>query len=207
MLALQTETIRTSVTVDAITVATNFELDARYLWLTGCLRRLSALQFLPRWLALKRLLLDGELNEGIAIQLLVDVSSSMDMTTSSASGQKVSRIELAKEIVEEFVGGDGDTLIGRPHDMIDRLPLHAMQTRGAHSHRHDALIQIVRNLEIQERPNEDGTAYGDALAIAAARLKNLEELNTAKISSTWKQSRAALSSSLLMARITLALTY
>ena len=45
---------------------------------------------------------------------------------------------------------------------------------------HEALLQIVRNLEIQERPNEDGTAYGDALAIAAARLKNLEELKHRK---------------------------
>jgi Ca-activated chloride channel family protein len=37
-------------------------------------------------------------------------------------------------------------------------------------------LQIVRDLNVQERPNEDGTAYGDALALAAARLHNLEEL-------------------------------
>ena len=95
---------RTSVTVDAITEATNLEPGrARYLWLTGCLRKLSVLAVLialagPQVPAS----FDREVNEGIAIQLLVDVSSSMDMTTSSISGQKVSRIKLAKEIVEEL---------------------------------------------------------------------------------------------------------
>ena len=93
----------------------------------------------------------------------------MDMTTSSASGQKVSRIELAKEIVEEFVGGDGDTLTGRPHDLIGLITFaRYADTRSPLTFGHEALIQIVRNLEIQERPNEDGTAYGDALAIAKA---------------------------------------
>ena len=174
---------RTSVTVDAITVATNLELGrARYLWLSGCLRKLSVLAVLvalagPRAPAS----FDREVNEGIAIQLLVDVSSSMDMNTSSASGQKVSRIELAKEIVEEFIGGDGDTLAGRPHDLIGLITFaRYADTRSPLTFGHEALIQIVRNLEIQERPNEDGTAYGDALAIAAARLKNLEELKHRK---------------------------
>jgi Ca-activated chloride channel family protein len=120
-------------------------------------------------------------NEGIAIQLLVDVSSSMDMSTKSATGEKVSRMELAKEIVEEFVAGDGDTLAGRPHDLIGLITFaRYADTRSPLTFGHEALLQIVRNLEIQERPNEDGTAYGDALAIAAARLKNLEELKHRK---------------------------
>ena len=38
---------------------------------------------------------------------------------------------------------------------------------------HDALVEIVRGLTVQERPNEDGTAYGDALALACARLDQL----------------------------------
>jgi Ca-activated chloride channel family protein len=120
-------------------------------------------------------------NEGIAIQLLVDVSSSMDMNTKSATGQKVSRMELAKEIVEKFVAGDGETLAGRPHDLIGLITFaRYADTRSPLTFGHEALLQIVRNLEIQERPNEDGTAYGDALAIAAARLKNLEELKHRK---------------------------
>ena len=174
---------RTSVTVDAIAVAPNLEPGrARYLWLTVYLRQLSVLAVLvalagPRAPAS----FDREVNEGIAIQLLVDVSSSMDMNTKSATGQKVSRMELAKEIVEKFVAGDGDTLAGRPHDLIGLITFaRYADTRSPLTFGHEALLQIVRNLEIQERPNEDGTAYGDALAIAAARLKNLEELKHRK---------------------------
>lgn len=173
----------TSVTVDAIAVASQLEPSrARYLWLTLYLRQLSVLAVLialagPRAPAS----FDREVNEGIAIQLLVDVSSSMDMTTKSATGQKVSRMELAKEIVEEFVAGDGDTLAGRPHDLIGLITFaRYADTRSPLTFGHEALLQIVRNLEIQQRPNEDGTAYGDALAIAAARLKNLEELKNRK---------------------------
>ena len=88
-LALQKETI-TSVTVDAITVATHLDRTRPLPLACGCLRKLSVLAVLialagPRAPAS----FDREVNEGIAIQLLVDVSSSMDMTTSSASGQKL----------------------------------------------------------------------------------------------------------------------
>ncbi len=38
---------------------------------------------------------------------------------------------------------------------------------------HDALVEIVRELDIQERPTEDGTGYGDALALACARLDQM----------------------------------
>ena len=174
---------RTSVTVDAIAVAPNLEPGrARYLWLTVYLRQLSVLAVLVAlagpWAPAS---FDREVNEGIANQLLVDVSSSMDMNTKSATGQKVSRMELAKEIVEKFVAGDGDTLAGRPHDLIGLITFaRYADTRSPLTFGHEALLQIVRNLEIQERPNEDGTAYGDALAIAAARLKNLEELKHRK---------------------------
>ena len=175
--------IRTSVTVDAIAVASNLEpRRARYLWIIVYLRQLSVLAVLialagPQAPAS----FDREVNEGIAIQLLVDVSSSMDMTAKSATGQKVSRMELAKEIVEEFVAGDGDILTGRPHDLIGLITFaRYADTRSPLTFGHEALLQIVRNLEIQQRPNEDGTAYGDALAIAAARLKNLEELKHRK---------------------------
>jgi Ca-activated chloride channel family protein len=33
----------------------------------------------------------------------------------------------------------------------------------------------VQNIEIQDRPNEDGTAYGDALALACAQLEQMSQ--------------------------------
>ena len=38
---------------------------------------------------------------------------------------------------------------------------------------HDALVEIVGELDIQQRPTEDGTSYGDALALACARLDQM----------------------------------
>lgn len=116
--------------------------------------------------------------QGIAIQLLVDISSSMDMRTFDRAGKPISRIELAKKLCAAFIGGDGDRLPGRPHDLIGLITFaRYADTRSPLTFGHQALLDIVRQLRIQDRPNEDGTAYGDALAIAAARLHTLPELN------------------------------
>ncbi|MBK1827026.1 vWA domain-containing protein [Haloferula rosea] len=118
-----------------------------------------------------------ESTEGIAIELLVDISSSMDFRVDRPDGERMTRMEVAKEIVERFVAGDGDRLGGRPHDLIGLITFARYpDTRSPLTSGHSALVQIIRDLEIQDRPNEDGTAYGDALALAAARLKRLDEL-------------------------------
>ena len=151
---------------------------ARYLWVPVFLRRLAIVLLI---VALARPQAGStysmEVNEGIAIQLLVDVSSSMGMNARNESGESVTRMEIAKQLVERFIAGDGAQLQGRPNDLIGLITFaRYADTRSPLTLGHDALLQIVRYLEINERPNEDGTAYGDALAIAAARLKNMEEL-------------------------------
>lgn len=118
----------------------------------------------------------AQVSEGIAIQLLVDVSSSMSMDMKLPDGKSRSRIEAARELVEKFIAGDGDTLKGRDGDLIGLITFaRYADTRSPLTLGHDALLAIVRDLEIQERPNEDGTAYGDALALAAARLEQLDD--------------------------------
>jgi len=118
-----------------------------------------------------------EATEGIAIELLVDISSSMDFRVDLPDGERMTRMEVAKEIVERFVVGDGERLGGRPHDLIGLITFARYpDTRSPLTTGHAALVQIIRDLEIQDRPNEDGTAYGDALSLASARLKRLEEL-------------------------------
>ena len=79
----------------------------------------------------------------------------------------MSRLEAAKRVVEQFIRHRPDDLIGlitfaRYADTLSPL------TTG-----HDALVEIVRGLAIQERPSEDGTGYGDALALACARLDQM----------------------------------
>lgn len=113
--------------------------------------------------------------EGIAIQMLVDVSSSMDMDIQTSEGP-MTRMEVAKKVMEQFVAGDGKDLSGRPDDMIGVVSFARYSdsvcpmTLG-----HDALVYIIRELSINDRPNEDGTAYGDATALAAAQLKSQEQ--------------------------------
>jgi Ca-activated chloride channel family protein len=101
----------------------------------------------------------------------------MDMNIKDADGESATRMEVAREMVADFISGDGGELKGRPDDLIGLITFaRYADTRSPLTFGHDALLQIVRQLSIQERPNEDGTAYGDALAIAAARLRNPEEL-------------------------------
>jgi Ca-activated chloride channel family protein len=166
---------RTSITVPSVSLwSDQAPGKARYLWLPIALRRVSIVLIL---LAIARpqagSTFDMEVTDGIAIQLLVDVSSSMDMSTKDAEGKSASRMEIAKQLVERFIAGDGGELQGRPDDLIGLITFaRYADTRSPLTFGHEALLQIVRNLEIQERPNEDGTAYGDALAIAAARLRD-----------------------------------
>ena len=108
-----------------------------------------------------------ETREGVAIQLLVDISSSMDQSLAVEDGARMSRLEATKRVVEQFIRHRPDDLIGlitfaRYADTLSPL------TYG-----HDALVEIVRELDIQERPTEDGTGYGDALALACARLDQM----------------------------------
>jgi len=108
-----------------------------------------------------------ETREGVAIQLLVDISSSMDQSLATGGEVRMSRLEAVKRVVEQFIRHRADDLIGlitfaRYADTLSPL------TYG-----HDALVEIVRGLGIQERPTEDGTGYGDALALACARLDQM----------------------------------
>jgi Ca-activated chloride channel family protein len=153
---------------------------ARWLWLPITLRHVSAILIL---VALARpqasSSYEAQVSEGIAIQMLVDVSSSMDISTAKVDGQRSSRMEVAKTMVKQFIAGDGETLNGRPNDLIGLITFaRYADTRSPLTFGHKALLQIVDDLKIQERPNEDGTAYGDALAIAAARLNNMDELRS-----------------------------
>lgn len=179
LFALRGRLRRTSLQVSSLGVWADEDAGrARYLWVPVGLRRLALVLLL---VALARpqagTTYSLDVSEGIAIQLLVDVSSSMDMNVRDLDGRNSSRMEIAKELVERFIAGDGDTLKGRSDDLLGLITFaRYADTRSPLTFGHDALLQIVRSLDVQERPNEDGTAYGDALALAAARLQNIEEL-------------------------------
>ncbi|MEE9369047.1 MAG: VWA domain-containing protein [Pontiella sp.] len=112
--------------------------------------------------------------EGIAVELVVDISSSMDISM-PFQDTTMSRMEVTKQVVEQFVGG-GEELDGRPNDLIGLISFaRYADTICPLTLSHDSLLFFIRSLEIESRPNEDGTAFGDAVALAAARLKTAEE--------------------------------
>lgn len=116
--------------------------------------------------------------EGIAIALVLDVSSSMDIRL-DFRGERATRFSVAKEVLETFILGDGENLHGRPNDLLGLFTFaRYADTISPMTHAHKALAERVREMELGTRPNEDGTAFGDATALAAARLKTMEETHT-----------------------------
>lgn len=119
-----------------------------------------------------------ETRQGIAIQLLTDISSSMEQSLASGEDVRISRLEAVKPVLEQFIRHRPDDLLGlvtfaRYADTLSPL------TYG-----HEALIEIVRGLTIQELASEDGTGYGDALALACARLDWLGQWQSSNDSGT-----------------------
>lgn len=113
--------------------------------------------------------------EGIALEMVVDRSSSM-RAEMDFEGERLNRLEVVKRVFTEFVVGNGDDLPGRPHDLIGMIAFARFADTAAPLVRaHDALVQFVRGTKIVQLRAEDGTAIGDALALAAARLKRAEE--------------------------------
>ena len=115
------------------------------------------------------------LHRGIAIAMLLDVSSSMDLSIWSHQ-ESGSRLETAKTVFEEFVVGNDRDLPGRTDDLIGMITFaRYADTICPMTLGHDALVHFLHRVTIEDRPGEDGTAIGDALALGAARLQKAED--------------------------------
>jgi Ca-activated chloride channel homolog len=109
--------------------------------------------------------------QGIAIQMVIDRSGSMNAPILFA-GSHTTRFELAKRFLREFVTGDGEKLEGRGSDAVGIVAFaRNPETVCPLSFAHDAVAGLVSGLRIAERKEDNATAIGDAVALAAARLK------------------------------------
>ena len=103
---------------------------------------------------------EQSLTEGIDIQVVLDVSGSM----AAKDFQPRNRLQVAKEVIEEFIArrsGDRIGIVVFAGQALTRAPL---------TGDHRMLRQLVDAIELYAIP--DGTAIGLALAAAAARLKD-----------------------------------
>jgi Ca-activated chloride channel family protein len=113
--------------------------------------------------------------EGVAIEVLVDRSGSMQ-TEMDYEGENLNRLEVVKKVFSDFITGDKQGLGGRGSDLIGLITFaRYADTMCPLVHSHDVLVEFLERAEIVRLRSEDGTAIGDALALAAARLKKAEE--------------------------------
>jgi Ca-activated chloride channel family protein len=112
--------------------------------------------------------------EGIAIQMVLDTSGSMTGRDMGTRSDPVTRLELVKRVFREFVAGNGKDLPGRPNDLIGfiRFARYADSAVPLTLDRPN-LLEVLDQTEAVRTRDEDGTAIGDALALAVARLKDL----------------------------------
>jgi Ca-activated chloride channel family protein len=116
-----------------------------------------------------------KVSEGVAIEMVLDRSGSM-RTNMEYRGEQLSRFEVVKEVFKEFVTGDEKQLEGRENDLIGVVTFaRYSDTISPLTLSHDTVVGLLEETEIVSEVSLDGTAIGEAVALAAARLKTAEE--------------------------------
>ena len=111
-----------------------------------------------------------EISKGVAIELIVDRSGSMAAEMNLTSG-RANRLEVVKKVIDDFIHGTERELDGRSNDLVGMIAFaRYADTVCPLTLSHGALSEILENIDIVRRREEDGTSIGDALALAAARL-------------------------------------
>ena len=127
-------------------------------------------------------------SEGIAIEMVVDRSGSMQAMDFQINGEHVDRLTAIKKVAGNFVAGDnlaGDNdLDGRFSDLVG-LVTFAGYADGVTPPTldHDYLISQLNNSRIVTSRSEDGTAIGDAISLAVEKLNALDARQEQKVKS------------------------
>ena len=128
-------------------------------------------------------------SEGIAIEMVVDRSGSMQALDFQIDGRNVDRLTAIKNVAAKFVGGDEDAdqageLRGRISDLIGLITFAGYADAVTPpTLDHTFLIAQLENTEIVSQRREDGTAIGDAISLAIDKLSSLDERQKEKVKS------------------------
>ncbi len=113
-------------------------------------------------------------SEGIAMELVVDCSGSMQALDFELQGQPVDRLTAIKDVAGKFVLGDGG-LPGRFSDLIGLITFaRYADALNPPTLDHPFLTARLNQAEIVTDRNEDGTAIGDAIGLAIEKLNDLD---------------------------------
>lgn len=126
--------------------------------------------------------------EGIAIELVLDISGSMEALDFQLDGKDVSRLEAVQHVITEFVLGSRKSVLGgRKDDLIGLVAFGGFaDSKCPLTLDHGALVQIVKELEVPRRvrdrrgrvinekflQDELATAIGDGVTLGVDRLRN-----------------------------------
>jgi len=116
-----------------------------------------------------------DVSKGIAIEMVVDRSGSMGAEM-EFEGRQMTRLDVVKKVFQNFALGDGKNLEGRPDDLIGIIAFARYpDTICPLTLAHGALPPFLDTIKLVQVRSEDGTAIGDALALAAAHLEKADE--------------------------------
>ncbi|MDG2382329.1 MAG: VWA domain-containing protein [Pirellulaceae bacterium] len=156
----------------------------RLLWLPKVLAILS-LAFLVLGLARpregrERTIVDSD---GIAIEMVVDRSGSMRALDFQIEGENVDRLTAIKNVAGKFVKGEDD-LDGRYSDLVGLITFAGFADGVTPpTLDHTFLVANLNKTQIVSEGSEDGTAIGDAIALAVEKLNALDDRQKEKVKS------------------------
>lgn len=122
-------------------------------------------------------------SEGIAIELVVDRSGSMQAMDFQVEGEHVDRLTAIKNVAGKFVAG-GDKLKGRFSDLVGLIAFAGYADgETPPTLDHAFLVSQLNNTQIVTNRSEDGTAIGDAISLAVEKLNALDSRQKEKVRS------------------------
>ncbi len=124
-------------------------------------------------------------SEGIAIEMVVDRSGSMQAMDFQVDGNPVDRLTAVKKVAGEFVTGEkGKALEGRFSDLVGLITFAGYADGDTPpTLDHAFLLSQLNNTRIVSNRSEDGTAIGDAIALAVEKLSALDAKQKEKVKS------------------------
>ncbi len=126
---------------------------------------------------------------GVAIELVVDRSGSMQALDFKIDGESVDRLAAIKNVASKFVLGSEASdshaaLEGRVSDLIGLVTFAGYaDAMTPLTLDHAFLVSQLQRAEIVTTRAEDGTAIGDAISLAVDKLNNLDERQKDQIKS------------------------
>lgn len=124
-------------------------------------------------------------SEGIAIELVVDRSGSMQALDFKIDGEHVDRLTAIKKVAGEFVtGGENSSLEGRFSDLVGLITFAGYADGNTPpTLDHAFVVSQLNSARIVSNRSEDGTAIGDAIALAVEKLSALDSKQKEKVKS------------------------